>query len=174
MVALRKGHCYSKLKRSYTRKSKFKKKSYIRGSPISKIARFDMGKPEGEFSHRLVLLPKEAVQIRHNALESARQIVNRHLLEDLGMNYFFKVRTYPHHILRENKMLTGAGADRMQTGMQKAFGKPVGVAAQVKKGQIIFSVDVNEDDIDTAKSALERARSRLPGKCHVELQKISS
>jgi len=32
--------------------------------------------------------------------------------------YFFRIIPFTHHIQRENKMLTGAGADRTQTGMQ--------------------------------------------------------
>ena len=47
------------------------------------------------------------------------------------MGYHLKIRVYPHHIVRENPMATGAGADRVQDGMRKAFGKPVSSVAMV-------------------------------------------
>ena len=43
-------------------------------------------------------------------------------------------------MLRINKMLSCAGADRLQTGMRGAFGKAHGTAARVKIGQILVSV----------------------------------
>ncbi len=163
MAGLRKGVSYRRLERPYTRKSKFKHKSYVKAVPNSKVVRFDMGDIKKQYAVRVDLIAKDALQIRHNAIESARQIINRHLNLKLGNNYYFKVRMYPHHVLRENKMLTGAGADRMQTGMQLAFGRPVGIAAQIKRGKAIFSVKVDKQDIDSAKFSLRKARSRLPG-----------
>ena len=41
-------------------------------------------------------------------------------------------------------MLTGAGADRMQTGMARSFGKTIGRAAFVKPGQILFIIGVKK------------------------------
>ncbi|MEK6839638.1 MAG: ribosomal protein L16, partial [Nanoarchaeota archaeon] len=72
------------------------------------------------------------------------------------------------------KMITGAGADRMQTGMQRAFGRPVGIAAQLKKGQILFTVHVEESAVQTAKDALHRAMPRLPGRYSIEVEKVSA
>ena len=69
-------------------------------------------------------------------------------------------------------MITGAGADRMQTGMQLAFGRTIGVAVQLKKNQVLFSVFVNKEHLEKAKTALQRAPSRLPGKYSVELVEI--
>ncbi len=165
MVALRKFKCYRKVKRAYTRKSKFKRKSYIKSVPTCKIVRFSMGNPNGEFKYEVSLASKDRVQVRHNAIESARLVSNRRLEKITGKaDYYFRVRLYPHHILRENKMIVGAGADRMQTGMQRAFGRVVGIAAQLKKGQNIFSVYVNEKDLETAKDAMKAAVRRLPFK----------
>ena len=39
-------------------------------------------------------------------------------------------------------MLSCAGADRLQTGMRGAFGKPIGKAARVDIGTILMSVRV--------------------------------
>jgi len=85
--------------------------------------------------------------------------------------YHMKVRVYPHHALRENKMLTGAGADRMQTGMQKAFGRIIGTAAQVKEGAPIFTVYADSSDIEAVSTALLKARPRLPCRCAIKIVK---
>ncbi len=168
MAGLRKGHCYTGLVRAYTRKSKYKSKAYIKGVPPSKLVKFDQGDLKKEFESAVFLKSKQPIQLRHNALESARQMVNRNISETLGNNFRLKIRVYPHHILRENKMLSGAGADRMQTGMQRAFGKPVGSAAQVKKGQPIISLHVDKKDVEAAKKALHTAIHRLPGQYYIE------
>ena len=163
MAGLRKGHSYSKaIKRPYTRKSKFKNKSYVKAVPISKIVKYDMGDLKKEFPRKVHLVTNEDVQLRHNAVESARVIINRHMHELLGQNYRLKLRQYPHHVLRENKMLTGAGADRMQSGMQQAFGSPTGIAIQAKKGCKLFTAYVENDGIEKAKKAFSSGRARLP------------
>ena len=171
MAGLRKGHCYTNVKRAYTRKSKFKTKGYVKAIPPSKLVRFDMGDPKKTFPYRVDLISKSPIQLRHNALESGRLVVNRRLGIALGNNFFFKVRVYPHHVLRENKMITGAGADRMQTGMQRSFGRAVGTSAQVKQGQPVFSVHVEESAVNTAREALHRAIPRMPGKYGIEVVK---
>ncbi len=163
MVGLRKGRCYREVIRAYTRKSKFKTKSFIKAIPPHKIARFKMGDVNKKFPYIIELTPKASLQIRHNSLESARQVVNRQLEMHLGTNYLFQIRVYPHHVLREHKMLTGAGADRMSPGMSNAFGKPVGVAAQLKKDQVILSISVNKEHLELAKKAMALAKPRLPG-----------
>lgn len=173
MTGLRKGHSYTQIQRPYTRKSKFKGKGYVKAIPTSKIVRFDMGEVSKKFTHQVHLVSLQDIQIRHNSLESSRQIINRNLIEHLGgNNFYFLIRAYPHHVLRENKMITGAGADRMQTGMQLAFGRPVGIAAQVKKRKKLFTVRVNEDGVEKAKQALMKATPRIPGKYKISIEKI--
>jgi large subunit ribosomal protein L10e len=53
--------------------------------------------------------------------------------------FHLRVRAHPYHVVRINKMLSCAGADRLQTGMRGAFGKPNGLVARVNIGQIILS-----------------------------------
>ena len=69
----------------------------------------------------------------------------------------------------ENKMATGAGADRFQQGMRKAFGKAIGTAAVVKEGQKLFSVSVDKVHLDEAKKALKLAAMKFPTPCTIEL-----
>lgn len=171
MAGLRKGHSYSKyFKRAYTRKSKFKKKGYIKASPLSKIVKYDMGDLKRDFPRMVHLVSKQKLQLRHNALESVRIMINRRINKELGQNYRLKLRVYAHHILRENKMLTGAGADRMQSGMQRAFGKPMGLAVQVKKGQKIFTAYTDDDGVEKARKALKLGTTRLPQKYSIIIE----
>jgi len=142
------------------------------GVPGSKIALFDMGNLSKDFPVSLSLVAKEACQIRHNALEAARIFANRYLVKEVGRkNFHLKIRLYPHHVLRENKIASGAGADRVSSGMRHAFGKAVGTAARVKPGQRILSVGVEEQNFDDAKEALRRASYKLPTPCRVVIDK---
>lgn len=164
MVKLRKFSAYRILKRPYTRRSKYKKKSFIKTTANVKIVRFKTGNFRKKFPYSLHLVAKGDLQIRDNALESARQTANRVLELTLGTGgYFMQLRLYPHHILRENPLAAGAGADRFSTGMQKSFGKPIGCAARIKKGQKLVSVSVNKQHLELAKKALNRFRKRIPG-----------
>jgi len=49
--------------------------------------------------------------------------------------------------------------------MARSFGKVVGIAARVKKGQIIMEVDCDKQHIDFAKDALRRAKNKFPVSC---------
>lgn len=167
MAKLRKGIAYSKaVERPYTRKSKYRNKSFVRSSPVCKVVRFDSGATNGTFDGKVVLITKERAQLRHNCLESARMTVQRALDKVIPKtDYHFRIRSYPHHHLRENPLASGAGADRMSTGMKKSFGKVIGLAAQVSVGQEIMEVRVNKNNLLKAKVALQKANAKLPNKC---------
>ncbi|MBT4540151.1 50S ribosomal protein L16 [Candidatus Woesearchaeota archaeon] len=168
MARLKKGVTYRRVERPYTRKSKYRALNYVRAVPVSKIVRYDMGNLKKKYSLHMDFVSQEAFQLRHNAIESARLTCNRYLEKNLGKgNYHFKIRIYPHHVIKENPLATGAGADRMSTGMKKAFGKPIGVAAQVKKNQILFSVGVDKQHKEVAKHSLKRISYKLPFKSKV-------
>ena len=168
MVALRKATAYSKRKVvPYTRISKKKGKAYIKTVPVQKIVKFTMGNEGlfniGKFPHHLTLIALEKVQIRHNALESCRQYLNKKLDNTLAGQYFFKIIPFPHHVQRENKMLTGAGSDRMQTGMQLSFGKSMGKAAILKPGKPIFFIAVaNPNGVKITRDLFKEIKSKLP------------
>lgn len=55
-----------------------------------------------------------------------------------------RVRKHPYHVVRINKMLSCAGADRLQTGMRGAYGKPQGLVARVAIGDILLSVRIRD------------------------------
>ena len=170
MAKLIRAVAWRRLERPYTRKSKFRKHNYVRSVPNSKIVKFNMGNLQADFPYTLLLRAGTDIQLRHNALEAARQSSNRYLEKNLGRQaYRLVVRPYPHHILRNNPLAAGAGADRMSTGMSRSFGKAVGIAAQVKKEQAIFEVNVGKAHIQQAKDALNRARNKFPCGCRIEI-----
>jgi len=150
----------------------YTRKKYIRGSPVSKIVKFTMGNPSGSYNYQVRLIAEKEVQIRHNALEAARIASNRVLSEKLGNNYHLKILPYPHVVLRENKMIFGAHADRLQDGMRNAFGKAIGLAARVKIGQSLILANVNEDGLELATLALKRGGAKLPTPCRVVIKKL--
>ncbi len=150
----------------------YTRKKYIRGSPVSKIVKFTMGNPSGSYKYQVRLIAEKKVQIRHNALEAARIASNRILSEKLGNNYHLKILPYPHVVLRENKMIFGAHADRLQDGMRNAFGKAIGLAARVKTGQSLILANVNEDGLELATLALKRGGAKLPTPCRVVIKKL--
>lgn len=150
----------------------YTRKEFIKGLPQPKITKFTMGDPNAKFAYEARLIALESAQIRHNALEAARVATNRLLMDKLSNNYFMQVHPYPHVVLRENKMIFGAHADRLQDGMRKAFGKPIGTAARVSANQTIITVRVNADGIEVAKEALKRASVKLPMPSRVVVEKI--
>lgn len=176
MVGLRKGHCYRKLEKPYTRHSKYKKKNFIRAIPPHKIARFEMGNKEKlkNATYLVKMICEGSIQIRSNSLESARLIINRNFETATGTNYFLRLNVFPHHALRENKMLGGAHADRLQTGMAHSFGKVCAMAAQVKKGTPIFIAWVDKANILAAKAAMEKGGPKLPGRTSVSIEEFKA
>ncbi len=173
MASLRKASAYSKrIVVPYTRVSKRRQKSFIKTVPQQKIVKFTMGKEglfnTGKFPHTLKVVAAENVQMRHNALEACRQFINKKLDKEFAGQYLFKVIPFPHHIQRENKMLTGAGSDRMQTGMQLSFGKSVGKAAILKPGSGIFFIAVQTPKgIEFARKILKQVNSKVPCKMKI-------
>jgi len=170
MVRIRKFVSYRRIERPYTRTSRYKSKSFIKISPHIRVVGFELGSPKKSFPYTLELISKRDLQIRDNALESAKQTSNKLLESGIGLaGYHLKLKTYPYHILRENPLAAGAGADRFSTGMQKAFGKPIGNAAQIKKGDTIFQVSVDKANLEFAKKALTRASKKLPCSCIIQV-----
>jgi large subunit ribosomal protein L10e len=149
----------------------YTRREFVKGFPPPKITKFTMGDTKAKFEFEVKLIAAEKAQVRHNALEAARVATNRLLMDKLVNNYRLQVRPYPHVILRENKMIFGAHADRLQDGMRRAFGKPIGTAARVEPNQAIITVGVNADGIEVAKEALKRGSAKLPIPCKIVVEK---
>ncbi len=163
-----KGRNYRIIKgQAYTRRK------YIHGSPPPKISKFVMGDMKGHYDYRVSLVCGAPVQIRHNALEAARVAANKVLLDAIGeTGYRIHLKVYPHVVLRENKMIATAGADRLQEGMRRAFGKPIGLAARVKANQTLLDIFVNENALEHAKKALKVSATKLPVSTRITAEKV--
>jgi large subunit ribosomal protein L10e len=141
----------------------YTRKQFIKGKPQIKIAKFQSGQA-GEYDYCVQLLLNEKLQIRHMALESARLAANKPVEKVAGeTGYYSRLRVYPHVLLRENKMIAAAGADRLQEGMRRAFGKAVSLAARINAGQCIMEMYVKKEHLEVAKKALKESCVKLPG-----------
>jgi len=144
------------------------KSRYCRGVPDPKIRIFDLGKKWAtvhEFPAVFHMVSDEKEQLSSEALEASRIVVNKYMTNTCGKDGFHaRIRAHPYHVLRINKMLSCAGADRLQTGMRGAYGKPQGTVARVDIGQILISVRCKQKDVVHAKEALRRARYKFPGR----------
>jgi large subunit ribosomal protein L10e len=102
-------------------------------------------------------------------LEAARVAASKKVAAVGEEAFCLKVIPSVGLVLRENKMIATAGADRLQEGMRKAFGKPIGLAARVKQGSVILELSVMKENLDKAKEALWAAGTKLPMKTKVQV-----
>jgi large subunit ribosomal protein L10e len=162
----RPGCCYR-----YCKNKPFIKSRFCRGVPDAKIRIFDVGDKKrtvDDFQYSVHMCSGEYEQISSEALEAARIACNKYLVTTAGKgNFHMRVRAHPYHVLRINKMLSCAGADRLQTGMRGAYGKPNGLVARVKIGQPMLSVRCRPVNVKDAYEALRRAKMKFPGRQNI-------
>ncbi len=139
------------------------KKNYIRAKPHTALIVFKMGVKKDDYDLTLRLNVEQDLQLRSNAIESARQAANKYLEEKIPGSYYMRIVPFPHAVLREKKMATGAGADRISQGMTLSFGKAAAMAARIYTGQTIFELNTMTENKEFAKTALKRAASHMSG-----------
>ena len=156
----------------YTRQSQKKSDNFIKGAPAPRVTQYEQGAKKTEFDSSVALRVEEGCAIQSEALEAGRIAANSHISKvlDPEEDYFLKIKPYPHHVLRYHPLAGVAQADRYYEGMRKPFGRPIGRAALVDDDQVIIRIDVDEDDIDEARKALERATHKMPVSCRVLIQ----
>lgn len=156
---------------AWTRFSRSKpRRSFIKAMPHKDLHQFRMGAMKDDFDTVMHLVADAGVIIRDNAIESARMTSNKYLEKMMAGNYYFVLRVYPHHVIRENKMIAGAGADRLQKGMRKAFGRPTDLAARLDPGTEFFSVYTYKANRENVKIAFQKATRKLSGSFSVVVQ----
>merc|ERR1711893_397660 len=102
----------------------------------------------------------EKEQITSEALQAARIAANKQMDVRAGKEaYHFRVRVHPWHVVRINKMLSCAGADRLQTGMGHAYGKALCKSARVNIGSILISIRTTPFQVKHAQELLEELSS---------------
>ncbi|KAL2705573.1 hypothetical protein AAEP93_000823 [Penicillium crustosum] len=170
-MARRPARCYR-----YCKNKPYPKSRFNRGVPDAKIRIFDLGRKKAsvdDFPCTVHLVSNEYEQLSSEALEAARICANKHLVKTAGKESFhMRIRVHPYHVIRINKMLSVAGADRLQTGMRGAFGKPAGKVARVNVGQILISVRTVDRHRGTAIEALRRSMYKFPGRQKVVVSKM--
>lgn len=136
--------------------------------PESKIRIFDSGAkraPVDQFPFVAHLVCDEKQQISSEALEACRVAINKHLVKNIGKDAFhIRIRAHPFHVLRANKMLSCAGADRLSSGMRHSYGKPIGVAARVDIGQVLLSVRAKDTSEAHVIEAIRRGKFKFAGR----------
>lgn len=169
-MARRPARCYR-----YCKNKPFPKSRYNRGVPDAKIRIYDLGRKKAsvdDFPLCIHLVSNELEQLSSEALEAARICANKYITKVSGRDAFhLRIRVHPFHVLRINKMLSCAGADRLQQGMRGAWGKPHGLAARVNIGQIIMSVRTKDLNKAVAIEGLRRARYKFPGQQRIIISK---
>jgi large subunit ribosomal protein L10e len=111
----------------YCKNKPYIKSRYCRGVPDGKIQIFDVGAkaaPTDLFPLCGHLVSGELEQLSSEALEAGRIVVNKYLTKTCGAvtirgkderGFHLRVRLHPFHVLRINKMLSCAGADRCRS-----------------------------------------------------------
>lgn len=152
----------------YCKNKPYPKSRFCRGVPDSKIRIFDLGRKKAsvdEFPLTVHLLSDEYQQISSESLEAARICANKYITKVSGKDSFhMRVRVHPFHVIRINKMLSCAGADRLQQGMRGAFGKPTGKVARVNIGQVLVSVRTKDNNRAVVMEALRRCKYKFAGR----------
>jgi large subunit ribosomal protein L10e len=157
----------------YCKNKPYPKSRFCRGVPDPKIRIYEVGKkkiPCDEFPAAVHMVSDEWQQVSSEALEAARIACNKYMVTNAGKDFFhIRMRPHPFHVLRINKMLSCAGADRLQTGMRGAFGKSYGTAARVNIGQVLMSVRTKSEKSEIAVEALRRAKFKFPGRMKIHV-----
>jgi len=159
----------------YCKNKPYPKSRFCRGVPDSKIRIYDLGRKKArvdDFPLCIHLVSNEWEQLSSEALEAGRICANKYMVKYCGKDSFhIRIRLHPFHVIRINKMLSCAGADRLQTGMRGAFGKPQGTVARVHIGQTIISVRTKDGNKAHAIEALRRAKFKFPGRQKIHISK---
>merc|ERR1712048_1062408 len=152
----------------YQKNKPYPKSRFNRGVPDPKIRMYDGGKKKGNwdlFPNTVHLVSYEKEQITSEALEAARIAANKYMQVNTGKEGFhIRIRVHPWHVVRINKMLSCAGADRLQTGMRHAYGKALCKCARVDIGTILISTRTNPENVHFAQEALRRAKFKIAGR----------
>ena len=62
----------------------------------------------------------------------------------------------------------------MSSGMSLAFGKTIGVAAQVYAGEEILVIGVDKNGLALAKDAIRKIRAKLPGSTTLKIETVQT
>mmetsp|Transcript_14514 Transcript_14514/g.23017 ORF Transcript_14514/g.23017 Transcript_14514/m.23017 type:complete len:183 (+) Transcript_14514:102-650(+) len=128
---------------------------------------FDLGNKKAKvdkFSMCINMINLEARHISSNCLEAIRIVINRNLNKNFKKTqYHLRIRSHPMHIVRNNKVLSKAGADRVSKGMRKSYGKPFALVARLKNNDIIISIRAKSKYKKTIVNILKNVTYKISG-----------
>lgn len=108
----------------YCKNKPYPKSRFCRGVPDPKIRIFDLGKKKAsveDFPLCVHLVSDEYEQLSSEALEAGRICANKYMVKNAGKDQFhIRMRLHPFHVIRINKMLSCAGADRYELNETQA------------------------------------------------------
>jgi len=152
----------------YQKNKPYPKSRFNRGVPDPKLRFYDGGRKKSYwdlFPSTVHLVSKEKEQISSESLEAGRIAANKFMVTRTGKEGFhIRIRVHPWHVVRINKMLSCAGADRLQTGMRHAYGKALCKCARVNIGTILISIRTKPENVHYAQEALRRAKFKFAGR----------
>merc|ERR1711981_892712 len=152
----------------YQKNKPYPKSRFNRGVPDPKLRMYDGGMKKANwerFPACVHLVSGEKEQITSEALEAARIAANKYMQVNCGNESFhIRIRVHPWHVVRINKMLSCAGADRLQTGMRHAYGKALCKSARVSIGAVLISIRTTPEKVPNAEVALRRAKFKIAGR----------
>lgn len=152
----------------YIKGKPYPKSRYNRSCPDPKLRFHDGGAKKAswtEFPVCMHVVSDEQECISSEALEACRVAINKYMIKKTTKDAFhIRVRVHTWHTVRINKMLSCAGADRLQAGMRRAFGKSYGKVCRAKIGVELISIRIKKEHIAIANEALRRGSNKLPGR----------
>ncbi|XP_014925856.3 60S ribosomal protein L10-like [Acinonyx jubatus] len=155
----------------YRKNKPYPKSCFCRGVPDAKFRIFALGHKKAkvdEFPLCGHMVSDEYEQLSSEALEAARICANKYMVKSCGKDGFhIWVQLHPFHVIRINKMLSCAGADRYEG----CLGKPQGTVARVHIGQVIMSICTKLQNKEHVIEALRRAKFKFPGHQKIHMSK---
>ncbi|XP_043858201.1 60S ribosomal protein L10-like isoform X1 [Dromiciops gliroides] len=159
----------------YCKNKPYPQSRFCRGVPDAKIGIFDLGRKKAkvdEFPLCGHMVSDEYELLSSEALGAVWICANKYMVKSCGKDGFhIHVCLHPFHVICINKMLSCAGAERLQTGMQGTFGKPQGTVAHVHIGQVIMSIQTKVQNKEHVTEALQRAKFKFPGHQKIHISK---
>ena len=154
-----------RVRRGYTY-IKSKNGSNLKGLQTGILSRYTGGAKVVEpLTKRMIIKVKNFHNWHEKSIESFRLLL-QNFSKPFGVaNYWFRIKTVPHQIIRYHKVASGAQADRISMGMRLAFGKPLTKAAKVRVGTEILEYRYLNPLLEQKiKKGLEKAKYTLPFK----------
>ena len=94
-----------------------------KGNAAQGPERIQMGAMKPEYTGEFELVCQGDIILRDNAMKAQGRMRTSTWKRTLLWHIISIVRVYPHHVTRENKMISGAGLGRLQKGMRQSFGR---------------------------------------------------